>query len=78
MIYLVEIKGVLFYNIIIYIQSSYIYIIFDGIFYLLFISYASLLVVFIKFIKLNYVRFYNTLKTLSSLEFIEASFKITM
>ena len=52
--------------------SSYIFVILDWILYSLFINYASLLDIFIKFIRLYYARFYNILKAIWLFGFAEA------
>ena len=52
--------------------SFYIFVILDRILCLLFISYASLLVVLIKFIELHYAGFYNISKVPLLLESVGA------
>lgn len=49
-----------------------------GYFYLLFISYISLLIVFTKFIGLYYAEFYYMLKVSLSWEFVGVDLKVIM
>lgn len=79
--HLAETRETLFHDPVIYtylLASSYIYVILNRIFYLLFINYTSLLVILTNIIRLHYAGFYNTSKALIPLELVGAGLKITI